>query len=268
MPKNKIIGVCRLCRREGAALVDAHVIPRSFFELVRGEGKFSVGFQVDKNSYSTPYFQAGPSDDSILGSCCEPKFSDWDAYGFKILGRHWRAEDAQHSEDGPPVAFELKNVDYESLALFILSVVWRASVSSIPLFKNVSLGPELAERIRQILLSREAPEPPEFSIVSCSSPGHKYRATILPPDRIRTPEGINFYRLYLPYLFILVKADWRAAPFPLNLVMLQRSAWNYVMCFPYGKSPWTMLERIPADIRTRRWVGKGKRNSPPSRPRS
>ena len=241
-------------------MVNAHIIPRSFFELVRGKGKHSVGIVIDKDTYSTPFLQAGPSDESILGNCCEPKFSEWDDYGFKILGKKWDTKDAISSSDGTtPMAFELNAVDYDKLSLFVLSVLWRASISSHRFFKNVSLGPEFEERVRQLLLSRNPPGPAEFSIVFCATPDHKYRATILRPDQIRTPEGIKFYRIYLPYIFILIRADSRAAPFPLNLIMLRRTAWNYIFCFPYGQSPWRALEKTPGELRKRRWVGKGKR---------
>jgi hypothetical protein len=104
--------------RGGMKMVNAHIIPRSFFELVRGKGKHSVGIVIDKDTYSTPFLQAGPSDESILGNCCEPKFSEWDDYGFKILGKKWDTKDVISSSDGTtPMAFELNALDYDKLSL-------------------------------------------------------------------------------------------------------------------------------------------------------
>jgi hypothetical protein len=53
----------------------------------------------------------------------------------------------------------LGGLDYAKFKLFQLSVLWRASVSSLAMFSQVSLGAH-EERIREMLLS-EDPGPPE-----------------------------------------------------------------------------------------------------------
>jgi hypothetical protein len=79
-----IVNTCRFCKRSGVQFVNAHIIPRSFFTLVRRDAKYSVEMQANPLSLATPYRQAGIADDAILCDACEPKFSAWDTYGLKF----------------------------------------------------------------------------------------------------------------------------------------------------------------------------------------
>jgi hypothetical protein len=48
--------------------------------------------------------------------------------------------------------FQIAGLDYDAISLFILSVLWRASISTHLFFANVDLGPR-AEPIRQLLVA-------------------------------------------------------------------------------------------------------------------
>ena len=52
-------------------------------------------------------------------------------------------------------------VEYEPFKLFHLSVLFRASVSTLPTFADVSLGPH-EERLRNLLLARRAGPEDQF----------------------------------------------------------------------------------------------------------
>src|SRR5713101_4448086 len=223
-----MVGKCLFCLSEGVKLVKAHIIPRSFFEVTRGSGKYAVGFVLTKETVETPYEQAGLHDEGILGECCEPKFTEWDTYGFENLREqtilaHRALPDAGSDRPG---AFKIRNLDYDTFSLFILSVLWRASVSTHLFFSNVDLGPK-AESIRQLLLARRAPDPDSYSIILATTRDEKYRKVIPRPERGRM-KNVNFYRLYFPDVFALVKVDKRTFPPPLNSVILRRVDVNYV----------------------------------------
>jgi hypothetical protein len=86
--------------------------------------------------------------------------------------------------------------NYDTLSLFILSVLWRASVSTHPFYARISLGPK-AEAIRQLLLAGRAPDPKEYSIVVGATLDHNYRATMLAPDSCKAGDA-NACRIYFP----------------------------------------------------------------------
>ena len=229
---------CRLCGRERVCLVNAHVIARSFFKIVRGKGDYSVGMEAKRGSpLKTPYYQAGVADTSILCEECERKFTKWDTYGFEILSISRGAADAiASSKDGTHLAIPIENLDYDRFILFILSVLWRASVSSILFYRNVNLGP-FEEPIREALWNNRAPEPAEYVVMLGTSLNQRYPNVILRPERCR-PDNIHFYRLFFPNYFAHVKADNRPATIIMRQAMIQRRAVNYIFCFPYNRSPY------------------------------
>jgi hypothetical protein len=69
-------------------LIKAHAIPRKFFEGIRGTGNYSVLIDANKPLKADgTYYQAGTYDNEILCEDCEKKFSDFDNYGWQILGK-------------------------------------------------------------------------------------------------------------------------------------------------------------------------------------
>lgn len=228
---------CRFCKRTGVHFVKAHVIARSFFKIVRGKGNYSVGMEVKRRSLKTPYYQAGVADESILCEECEPKFTKWDAYGFDVLSVPRGGADAiASSRDGTHLAIPIENIDYDIFALFLLSVLWRASVSTLPFYRNVDLGP-FEEPIREALWNNQAPEPGEYAIMLGTSLNQRYPNVMLRPERCR-PDNIHFQRIFFPNCFVHIKADSRPATPIMQLAMIQRRPTNYMFCFPYERSPY------------------------------
>jgi hypothetical protein len=84
---NGVTGVCRMCGRV-KQLINAHIIPRKFFEGIRGTHKYAV--QVDSSrplKGAGTFYQAGIADKKVLCEECERRFGDFDTYGWKILGK-------------------------------------------------------------------------------------------------------------------------------------------------------------------------------------
>ena len=59
---------------------------------------------------------------------------------------------------------EINNVDYASFKLFHLSILWRASISSLKSYKFVSLKRKHEERIRKMLWNNDPGQPNEYQI--------------------------------------------------------------------------------------------------------
>lgn len=51
-----------------------------------------------------------------------------------------------------------KEIHYSSFRLFLLSIIWRASISKLPVFKNVNLGPH-ENSIREMILYEDPGDP-------------------------------------------------------------------------------------------------------------
>jgi hypothetical protein len=134
-----VIGKCRLCGQV-KQLIRAHSISRRFFAKVKGAAKFNALFDANKPPKAMiTNWQAGVYDTGILCEGCERKFSDFDSYGWKILGNPLLTNPV-YDASGTRYAYRI-TCNTDQIRRFILAVLWRASVSSQSFYSEVNLGP-------------------------------------------------------------------------------------------------------------------------------
>ncbi len=199
---------CKLCG-QNKKLVAAHIIPRSFFHNAKGVSKsWSEARRYDTKDVKI--WQSGFCDNRILCNDCERGFSNWDGYGYRVLGTPPGTQDFPRTQTQWE-AFVIRDVDYTRFKLFVLSVLWRASTSSLPFFTRVQLGPHEAT-IANLIRKRDPGSEDQFQVVLARLVGQRYPNVIYPPCWQRTPEGVNFNLLFLPSIKIMVKVDQRPIP--------------------------------------------------------
>jgi hypothetical protein len=131
--------VCKHCRKPSTKFVKAHAgIARSFSHAFRGADPNSVLVNVSGKGKLARRIQAGIWDDEILCPDCEAKFSELDGYGWKILGKPDLTK-PYLDHNFQPVGYWI-SCDTDKLRRFILSSLWRASVSKVPELKKLYLG--------------------------------------------------------------------------------------------------------------------------------
>jgi hypothetical protein len=217
---------------------------------LRGEEKYSIEMRAKYSSLATPYYQAGIADTSILCDECEAKFTPWDTYGFDVLGLRRGENEAIKSSNGIPMAIPIEDVDHELLTLFLLSVLWRASVSRLDFFHRIDLGPRHEERVRNLLWANTAPPLGEYATLLGTSLEQPYAHSIIQPEQCRDERKTRFNRLYFPHVFALIKTDRRDALPVMQRGMLQPRKTNFIFCFPYEQSPYfKFFERMKRRIR-------------------
>jgi hypothetical protein len=113
-------------------LIEAHIVPRGFARQIMGDQKHNVKISMDRVGAT----HHGVYDNQILCQDCDGKLGGYDDYALDVCRRFQE----EHSV-GPDGMFEIPNVDGDKFATFILSVLWRASISSRYEFRKVSLGP-------------------------------------------------------------------------------------------------------------------------------
>ena len=142
----KNMTTCRLClnKRE---LKNSHIIPEFIYAtLYDDKHRFHV---LSNSSVRGPAkLQKGIREHLLCGEC-EGSLSKYERYMSLILSGRL---DVKSSRDGKLVTLE--GLDYKQLRLFGLSVLWRASVSSLHMFEQVKLGPH-EEIIRQMILTED-----------------------------------------------------------------------------------------------------------------
>lgn len=179
--------------------VNAHIIPESFCKrLVRNGAPAKV---VEPNEY-VKQSHIGVYDSAILCSECEARFSLPDDYAQNIL-LHKTHEFEPVVVRGELVAQVVKTYNYVLLHRFIMSVLWRASVSTQSFFKDVSLGPH-EQSIKRLAFGENCTQNYPFWA------GRLVHAItdnmMLAPVR-RKFDGVNYWGVYVGDFHFWVKVD-------------------------------------------------------------
>jgi len=208
MDENKLRGVCRWCQ-QSAKLVRAHIIPEAFYDPIKGDSDKVVILQPLELK-AAQFTSTGIYDPQILCSKCDGFLGRLDEYGLKIF-KHPPPESDRVTTGFIP-GYDLHCDDVQKAQKFLLSVLWRASVSSQNFFKTVSLGQKYEDSIRHLIANGEEVTEAHFEFVIIRTFDHPYDGGFAPPFRVRF-EGVTALQLYLPFFKFIVRMDRR--PFPL-----------------------------------------------------
>jgi hypothetical protein len=124
--------LCRGYQCNSTILIKAHIIPGGFTRDIMGNHSHNLKISVD-NVHPT---QHGVFDPLILCKTCDGKLGKLDDYALEVCRRFSREH--IRTRDG---GFEMASVDGDKFATFVLSVLWRAAITSRVEFRKVSLGP-------------------------------------------------------------------------------------------------------------------------------
>ena len=247
---------CRFCDQDKPALAKAHVIPRSFFKRVRGAAKYSVELHVSENGIKEKPEQAGHYDCNILCEECERKFSPYDAHGHSVFTKVFEKPNIYRDDDGFECAYLLPDVNYALFKLFVLSVLWRASVSQLPFYRNVHLGQSHEDRIKSLIDGGSIEGGGIYQFVCSHQKNAPYPKSIVPPEPHKI-DGINFVHLYLPDIDIVVKVDKRPIPDFLRKLVITPKPPHYMLLFPSKRSNVSSyIDEMRAAMRKAKWPTK------------
>lgn len=193
------VGPCSLCGIQ-QPLINAHIYPRKLYlpftefsaDVAPSE---KVPYQYTRNTAKSQQWQSGLFDGSILCRGCDNGlFGPWDKYAQSFLA----------GLVGDCDIINVPKYDYYSLKLFFMSVLWRASATTLPFFANVKFG-NWQEKLRAMLLAKDPGSFDDFSAILVKYQG-EFATAILPPEMKPVCE-IQFYRFRIPGFAVLVKVS-------------------------------------------------------------
>lgn len=141
---------CRLCLME-KKLQKSHIIPEFFFRpLYDGLHRLNIMSSVPKeeNRFEQKGFR-----EKLLCYDCEQLLSPFEDYARRFL---YGGVELRRTKDKNPI--RIMDIDYHSLKLFQLSLLWRASASRLRLFAKLSLPSQHEERLRKMIINKDAGE--------------------------------------------------------------------------------------------------------------
>lgn len=219
------MSICKFCLQE-KTFVDAHIIPRAFFEAIKpSNGKDRSEALVlatnSKGMFPVKRTIKGPSDPNLVCLDCEKRFGPLDNYAIRVLLRNEGSHISKHL-NGETLAWVIdsKKCDYKQIMLFFISLLWRADMTDIPFFAGVDIGP-YADIAKEALLKQKSEDIEKFSVFLARYNLGLGRNPILSPYSKRF-DGINIYHFYLGSGYMAyIKVDKR--PFPVEFENLKIS---------------------------------------------
>jgi len=200
---------CKFCKQE-RKLIEAHIIPYSFFKPILNEHKPGIFSSDPKESKKiTP---KGVYDKNLVCEDCEKLFTQYDDYAKRFFLNELKNKILEPEEfEGQAVV--VKEFDYKKLKLFLISLLWRASSSNHKFFQQINVGP-FEPKLKQMIQSNVSGSPEEFPILFKIFFGNGADKQMMSPTRVKI-EGRNYYRFYLAGICAQIKVD--SQPVPKNL---------------------------------------------------
>jgi len=242
------MGKCQLCLQE-KKLIKAHIIPEFLYRDIKDENNvlYKSTYNLDTLENKTQKIQTGEFDKDILCQDCDNRIlgSTYERYAQSTMfGSNLNPEIApicnnfQNPADGAEYSI-CTNIDYGKMKLFLLSILWRASITKRKIFKDVSLGKKHEERIRYLLHTGNVPSEQEYPVVitSLMRTKNKLKNVIGQPKRVRFQNGLNAYIFMIhsiQFLFLVNAVDHRLPDF-FTRIMLKESGEMTILHVPKGR---------------------------------
>jgi hypothetical protein len=220
-------------------LIKAHVIPEAFLALPSAEDGPA------KIISTTPGFfpkrtLSGIYDDKILCQSCDGELGKLDQHAVEKVLRGQNV--VEIGTDNQRYARQYGDADAELVNKFIISVLWRASISSHYFFARVKLGP-YEGIIRDMLLDRAQDE---GRVQTVLAEFDKEDRSILNPHQTRT-DHVRYWVIYANRFVLYTKTDKLRTPNGLaNLVLKKGSVVTSVVRPWEGSKEYPLLARLAA----------------------
>jgi len=129
-PKN----LCHLCGSD-EPLQKSHIIPRSYYKSIKGKsGQLLV---VSSDEHTKPELSNSDPKEKLLCRSCEQFLSiNFETYGTRLL-----KDTTTVKRKKDHVIFN--NFRFKEFYLYLISILWRASISSIDPYDKVKLGSQI-----------------------------------------------------------------------------------------------------------------------------
>lgn len=206
--------LCKLCKTE-AKLVEAHIIPRAFYQLSDTDEPVKIVSSVEGEHPRR--MRIGIYDPNILCAKCDGALGLLDQHAAETL---LPPGTPISSLAGGPALCQYDRADPVLIHHFVASVYWRASVSSHSFFRRVRLGP-YEDRIADLLNDPAKQHGSEIETVLGEF--NSDRVPILDPCPNKWG-AVRVWTLYANRFVLYFKTDQRPSPDDMSQHVLRKGA--------------------------------------------
>ncbi len=213
--------ICKLCKQDKKLLKKSHIIPEFMYNgIFDEEHKIVLAPAVNesKDFTNTQLRSTGEYESKILCLDCDNKLLGeyYENYASRVVygGRLSASECPEFgtTRNQHDIEFiKCTKVNYHKFKLFLLSVLWRASISKRPFFSEVRLN-EHEERIRNMILTKDAGDVAVYpiNIFTYRHIPQLRKELISQPRYLKTKEGLEYYSILINgyfYFYYLSNPD-------------------------------------------------------------
>jgi len=178
--------LCKLCLKEKKLCKQSHIIPDFLHRELFDDKHRLIKFSTDRYNCEQNV-PTGEYESNILCEDCDGRIiGQYESYARIILyGGAAQIRIQNYIQPDGLKYTKVENVNYKKFKLFLLSLVWRSSISSRDFFRDVTLGP-YEEKLRKMIYSGDPG--PENSYTCFITSFRKY---ITPQQMIMNPKKIE-----------------------------------------------------------------------------
>ena len=219
-------GICKLCFQEKELCRESHIFPKFHYKFLYGANNQLIYLNSKKSQtrYNSEY-----ESNILCKECDENILGKLDDYAANLIHDNFatKTEFSLKIIDGREhiILKDSPNYKYSSFKLFLLSLLWRASISSRPFFQTTKLNFQTEEDLRLMILKNDPKEPEKYAcfinlppLVSTPDGGRGFNTLYMPtisPEHIKK-DGLEICQLIIEgirYSFIIsVPKTWNIAP--------------------------------------------------------
>lgn len=194
---------CKLCLQD-KPLRNSHIIPEFLYKSEKLYDNHHRFLQLSLDPAQPNVLQQKGRREHLLCGDCEKLLNDrYELYAKQTLydNRHLYSTQLPNAE-------VLAGLDYTRFKLFQLSILWRASISSLPEFRDVDLGRH-EERIRQMLLTGDPGSVYEYGclMLDPESGTEAEHYAIMQPETVEVGGYVGVLFMFGGLLWIYVVSD-------------------------------------------------------------
>ncbi len=195
--------ICKLCKKNKTLIKKSHIIPDFMYRELYDEKHKIILFSPYERARGEGYIKkpsTGEYESEILCAECDNNILGlYENYARKaIYGGHLPEKESPVCENfvnQHDIHFTTcKNISYSKFKIFLLSILWRASISSRPFFSDINLGPH-EEIMRKMIYDGDPREVDDYPIFFMTYVNDKSipKGLITQPSQIRTKSGHRMY---------------------------------------------------------------------------
>jgi len=219
---------CSLCNKEKKLIRTSHIIPDFMYKGIYDEKHKLLPGQT-KTIKNEKLISSAPYDQQILCQVCDNEligqyetYASKALYGEKLNVIEQPIIERVKSNDGLE-SLKVSNISYTKFKLFILTILWRSSISKHSFFKEVNLG-KYSEDFRNMIINGDASDDTKYQsgMIIVEERKDILTKVVFEPRQIKKTNG-SFYLYFINGVYYYINVSNKKPPEIIDLARIKEN---------------------------------------------